>query len=380
MASHPGSRRRRSYLARMLYGLCEEIGIRDAGSEGDARSAALIQQELAGVCDTAELQPFAIDWWILVSPARLTVGSVEVECHPFYGSPGTSGRTLNGILRRARPGDALPAGLDALVLCDTASRPAAILAAGPFGPAVPRYDAALTERGLPVVGVDRRTLSAVESDQGHPTTGSLQFSTRLVGRAETSNIVGSVAGRGTGEVLLIAHRDTQYTSPGANDNGASLVVLLLLAQHFARRRGERTLRFLATGAEEIGCLGAKEYAARRSEQGSLAAIDLCLNFDSLTYGRHPQIYAPNRTLAASLAEHFRAEDPASRPRLFSEADTLDGAAFAERGIPTIYLNSRGDDETKLRVWHRADDLAATVDPWLVELSFRAISGFLEEVA
>lgn len=379
MPSHAGSRRRRAFLARMLHGLCDEIGVRDAGSEGDERGAALILHELSRVCDTAQLQPFAVDRWVLASPAHLSVGSTETECYPFYGSRDTSGGRLSGILRRARPEDALPADLDALVLCDHQDRPAAILVAGPFGPAVPRYDAALTKRGLPVVGVDQGLLRSVESGQGHAATAFLQFSARHIERAGTSNVVGILSGRGKGEVLLIAHRDTQYTSPGANDNGASLIVLLLLAGYFARRRSERTLVFLATGAEEVGCLGAKEYAARRIEQGSLGAIDLCLNFDSLTYGRHPQIYTPNTAHAASLAERFRAEDPASHPRLFSETDTLDGAPFAERGIPTIYLNSRGDDDARLRVWHRSDDLPATVDPWLVELSFRAISGFLEEV-
>ncbi len=55
-------------------------------------------------------------------------------------------------------------------------------------------------------------------------------------------------------------------SPGANDNGSGILVLIELAERFSKRPpGDVSVRFLATGAEETGFFGVKNYLRRHRE-------------------------------------------------------------------------------------------------------------------
>ncbi len=51
-------------------------------------------------------------------------------------------------------------------------------------------------------------------------------------------------------VLIGAHYDTAYSSPGANDNGTGVAAVLQLAEAFADQKPARTLRFVAFTNEE----------------------------------------------------------------------------------------------------------------------------------
>jgi Zn-dependent M28 family amino/carboxypeptidase len=57
--------------------------------------------------------------------------------------------------------------------------------------------------------------------------------------------------RHPGDILLIgAHYDTVIGSPGANDNGSGIAVMLEMARHFANAEIDRTVRFVAFVNEE----------------------------------------------------------------------------------------------------------------------------------
>lgn len=370
---------RRDYLARLLEELCVKIGVRDAGSDADGNAGELLLGELSGVCDYVEEQELSFTRWATGGGARLEAESRSLECYPYYGSAVTGASGLYGVARASRPDDRLPEAQGLLVLADASDAPSALIVPGPFGPAVPRYSPELTRTGLPVVGVDRDDADLLRGP-GRPSPAvHLLFRERSVCRSSTVNLIGTVDGKTSDEILLIAHRDTQYSSPGANDNAASLVVALMLAASFRRRRPRHTLRVLASAAEEIGCLGASAYAERRAANGTIGRITLCLNFDSLTYGFHPQITTLESERASLLAAAFRRESPASRPRMIAETDVLDGKPFGERGVPVVYLNSRGDDDRTLRLWHRPEDLPETVDPAVADAHFRSIESFLIEL-
>jgi hypothetical protein len=72
------------------------------------------------------------------------------------------------------------------------------------------------------------------------------------GGESADNLIAEVPGHGPADEIVIigAHYDTVPGSPGANDNGSAVAVLLALAEHFAERRQERTLRFIAFANEE----------------------------------------------------------------------------------------------------------------------------------
>ena len=66
-------------------------------------------------------------------------------------------------------------------------------------------------------------------------------------------------------VVVGAHMDslpTGATAPGAVDNGSGTVALLVLAKAFAKHSWNRTIEFVAFGAEEQGIHGSAEYVKR----------------------------------------------------------------------------------------------------------------------
>jgi len=81
------------------------------------------------------------------------------------------------------------------------------------------------------------------------------------------------------EIILIgAHYDSVFGSPGANDNGSGVAAMLALARRFAGRKTEHTLRFVAFVNEEppyffSGEMGSLIYAGRcRARRDKIAAM------------------------------------------------------------------------------------------------------------
>jgi Zn-dependent M28 family amino/carboxypeptidase len=93
------------------------------------------------------------------------------------------------------------------------------------------------------------------------------------------------------EIIISAHWDS-YQSPGADDNGSGIGVLLELARYFKniQYRIKYNLRFLATGIEELGLLGSQAYIISHSDD--LSRIKLLFNID--TIGGSEKIYIEMR--------------------------------------------------------------------------------------
>jgi len=91
---------------------------------------------------------------------------------------------------------------------------------------------------------------------------------------------------GTGErvLLLAAHHDAVPGSPGANDNAASVAILLSLRERVLRalRPGLR-VRLLFPACEELGYLGARHYVRQAGVRGitGVLSLELCGVGDSL---------------------------------------------------------------------------------------------------
>jgi hypothetical protein len=67
------------------------------------------------------------------------------------------------------------------------------------------------------------------------------------------------------------------------------------------------------------------------------------------------------------------------PKLFDEADGLDGKFFLKAGARTVYVNSRGYNEETLPLWHRPEDRPETVHPELVENAFLVFQAYIDKI-
>lgn len=91
------------------------------------------------------------------------------------------------------------------------------------------------------------------------------------------------------EVIISAHYDSYRESPGADDNGSGIGVLLELARYFVTRGVEPgvRLRFVAYGAEEAGVVGSRAYLDAHAEE--LARCVLLINLDQVGGADGPRI-------------------------------------------------------------------------------------------
>ena len=119
------------------------------------------------------------------------------------------------------------------------------------------------------------------------------------------NIEAEIPGNRPEIIVIGAHYDSVFGSPGANDNGSGAAALLALAQRFAARETERnpaprtpnkTLRFVAFVNEEppyflSGEMGSQVYARRCKERGD--KISAMISLETIGYfsdAPHSQTY------------------------------------------------------------------------------------------
>jgi hypothetical protein len=97
-------------------------------------------------------------------------------------------------------------------------------------------------------------------------------------------------------ILIGAHYDSVFGSPGANDNGSGVAAMLALARRFAGRPAQQTLRFVAFVNEEppyflTGQMGSFVYASRCKARGD--RISAMISLETIGYfsdAPHSQTY------------------------------------------------------------------------------------------
>ncbi|MEX2162835.1 MAG: M28 family peptidase [Sulfuricaulis sp.] len=119
-------------------------------------------------------------------------------------------------------------------------------------------------------------------------------------------------------VVIGAHYDSVFGSPGANDNGSGVAALLELSRLFAARDTERTVRFVAFVNEEppffrTGAMGSRHYArgarARGEDIRAMLALETIGYYDDKPGSQnYPPLFAPffpDRGNFIGLVSNFR---------------------------------------------------------------------------
>ena len=104
-----------------------------------------------------------------------------------------------------------------------------------------------------------------------------------------SNIEAELPGASSEIVLIGAHYDSVFGSPGANDNGSGVAALLALARRFAGTHNAKTLRFVAFVNEEppyfqTAEMGSFVYASRCRARGD--QITAMISLETIGYYSH----------------------------------------------------------------------------------------------
>ncbi len=79
-------------------------------------------------------------------------------------------------------------------------------------------------------------------------------------------------------IIVGAHHDTVYCSPGAVDNAVGVACTIAIAREVCKLQTRKTLRFMTFGGEEEGLLGSYEYYKANSE-ALTGRLEAMLNLD-----------------------------------------------------------------------------------------------------
>ncbi len=124
--------------------------------------------------------------------------------------------------------------------------------------------------------------------------------------------------RAPNEIVIVgAHYDSVFGSPGANDNGSGVAALLELARAFTARQTDRSVRFVAFVNEEppffrTGDMGSRHYAraarARNEDIRAMLALETVGYYDDTPGSqRYPPLFSlffPDRGNFIGLVSNF----------------------------------------------------------------------------
>ncbi|MBC7522519.1 MAG: M20/M25/M40 family metallo-hydrolase [Sandarakinorhabdus sp.] len=114
---------------------------------------------------------------------------------------------------------------------------------------------------LKALGFDVRTSTTPMPEKGRQRLKD--WGSPYAATAQVTNIIALRPGRDPAgpAVLMMAHHDSVWASPGAADDGAGVAAALEIARAIPRETQARDLVVLLTDAEELGLFGAKEFFA-----------------------------------------------------------------------------------------------------------------------
>jgi hypothetical protein len=181
---------------------------------------------------------------------------------------------------------------------------------------------------------------------------------------------------GEGETMDPEASAAAPKAPGVSDNASGVAAMLELARVLSRQEFDKTLVFIAFGAEEQGLIGASLYAAAAHDQGD--RIEAVFNNDiigndrasnGVTRSNEVNLFSgdpmdsPSRALARYICEVGARYVPAMRVNLIFRADRFgrggDHTPFHDVGYAAVRFTTAAE---ALELQHTTGDNMAAASP------------------
>lgn len=212
---------------------------------------------------------------------------------------------------------------------------------------------------------------------GGPVTVRLTLASQAMGPLSDANVMAEIRGRELPEEIIViaAHLDSWDLGTGALDDGAGVGIVLAAARILKSlpQAPRRTIRFILFGAEELGLVGARAYAAAHADGKDRHQIGTEADFGAgpvITFNAdvrpeaRPVIDAIGRALSPLGVVPGRG--PSSGGPDIGPLATAFGMATAGLGLDgTDYFDYH----------HTADDTLDKVDPRKLDQSVAAFASF-----
>ncbi len=214
--------------------------------------------------------------------------------------------------------------------------------------------------------------------RGGPVTLKVRIETKDLGAIETANIIGEITGREKPNeyVVIGGHLDSWDLGTGAVDDGAGVALTVATADLIKRtlkERPRRTIRVIMFGAEEVGLVGARQYAeAHKDEIPNTHIIGAESDFGAGNIWALASKVSPNSLHVIDKMAQLMG--PLGVIRADVEAGGgPDVGRIGDKGMPVVDLKQDGTDYFDLH--HTADDTLDKVDPEALRQNLAAWSIF-----
>jgi aminopeptidase YwaD len=342
--------------------LCEEIGERRAGTEGETAAANHILESFTqlGLTQVAA-EPFPCTS-IREAEVQLKIGQLNhltsIEARSLTGAAPTTGKISGELVWIEMPEQAQRCFQKSLK-----GKIAVLFGPMPTDVQLHRKLVAMGPAALIHVD-DRLPFDWLKDDgvyplwarkYGMPPTITIPFRTAWALKKQganhaelqvtiqqqqgiSQNVVGEIRGRKPELPLLVvsAHHDTQCNNAGADDNASGVVAVLELAAMFSTIQPLRTIRFISFGTEEQLSVGSAHYVQKHRNE--LSKIGAVLNMDSIAsvLGHNVVLYAGHPEFGACVGNGLRASGLDVR-QSSEVCPFVDSFPFTVFGIPAMTL-------------------------------------------
>ena len=235
---------------------------------------------------------------------------------------------------------------------------------------------------------------------------------QVFGKLPFRNVIAQIKGATTPDEIIIvgAHYDTVWLSPGADDNASGVAVLLELACLLVKERHDKTLRFVAFANEEQSFaetenMGSRVYvqSMRAQKENGIAMFSLEMlgyysdkpysqNYPAPLHWFYPHTASfvafvgnvPSSLLLFRTIRSFRrhsdfhAEGLAVPERLIPDIRRSDHASFWDAGYPALMVT---DTSFYRNIhYHTVGDVARTLDYSKMAAVVMGLRGMLADIA
>ena len=234
----------------------------------------------------------------------------------------------------------------------------------------------------------------------------------LIGKLPFRNVIAQITGATKPDEIIIvgAHYDTVWLSPGADDNASGVAAVLELACSLAQNRRDKTLRFVAFVNEEQPFSGTENMGSQAYVQALLAQkenVSAMISLEMLGYYSekpHSQNYptplrwfypdtgsfiafvsnVPSSLLLFRTIMYFRrhsdfhAEGLIMPERLIPDIRRSDHASFWDAGYPALMVTDTSFYRNNN--YHTVGDVVRTLDYGKMADVVTGLSGMLADFA
>jgi hypothetical protein len=288
-----------SKLLPVIQQICHN---RYPGTEGATKARTFISSQLADYSYVVEdVHSHVPNWNCLKAPSVEVTSPFQAKAHTFPAmlSKGTTGEH-QGILKSANDIQVLDTYSWERLRCETACGDIAYITSSKVDTRVQPLPDAAQEHPHVIVDYEFFSKASEAVQTGNLVEASIMIPYMIEGVTDIHSII-TQPPSSVDFLLVCAHYDTTFNSPGALDNGTGVAVALHLAKVFSETG--TPIQFAFFDGEELNKAGSMNYVARLSKE-HLGRISLVLEIDTVGAGDAIHLLC-SKSLSKKLRQLFQ---------------------------------------------------------------------------